>query len=194
MSWHLRLQDTFNQTGWSKAELHRRAEVSYDNVVKYLSGKVDQPRGDTLARLANALNIDPIWLETGIDPSEQTKMVKLAGYIGAGQAVEAIDTGGQEDVEAPASSPMSTVAARVKGESMLPLLRDGWTIYWSRHLPPSEMLNRLAVCQLADGRILVKTIRNGSAPGFYTLTSFNAEDIEDVVVDWAAPIDWIKPR
>jgi hypothetical protein len=74
------------------------------------------------------------------------------------------------------------------------MLADGWIIYWSQPRPVSDMINRLAVVQLADGRIMVKTIRNGSEPGLWTLTSFNAADIVDVPADWAAPIDWIKPK
>lgn len=120
--------------------------------------------------------------------------VPLKGYIGAGGHVEAIDNGNDDEVEAPADSHPATVAAQIRGDSQLPVLQDGWIIYWSTQLPASSLLNQMAVVQLADGRIMVKTIRNGSQPGLYTLTSYNAADIVDVPVDWAAKIDWIKPR
>ncbi|PHP66529.1 hypothetical protein CSC94_12615 [Zhengella mangrovi] len=79
---------------------------------------------------------------------------------------------------------------------MFPAIEDGSLIYYSRHLPPDVMVNQRAVVQLADGRVFVKIIRPGSRPGFWTLQSVNAQyaDILDVVVEWAAPIDWIKPR
>ena len=44
------------------------------------------------------------------------------------------------------------------------------------------MINQLAVVQLSDGRIMVKTLRNGSQPGLFTLTSFNAADIVDAIM------------
>lgn len=194
MTWHLRLNDAFEKTGWSKAELARRSGVSYDNVNKYLAGKVDKPRGATLEALAIALSIDPLWLEKGLDVESPTRLVPLKGYIGAGGHVEAIDNGNDDEVEAPADSHPATVAAQIRGDSQLPVLQDGWIIYWSTQLPASSLLNQMAIVQLADGRIMVKTIRNGSQPGLYTLTSYNAADIVDVPVDWAAKIDWIKPR
>lgn len=69
MTWVDRLTKSFADTGWTKAELQRQSGVSYDNIIKYLGGKVDQPRGDTLKKLALALKVDPLWLETGFDPS-----------------------------------------------------------------------------------------------------------------------------
>lgn len=193
MNWADRLRSKFEETGWKKAELSRRSGVPYDNVNKYLAGKVDQPRGDTLASLAKALGVEPLWLEKGIDHESPIRMVPLKGYIGAGGHVEAIDHG-PDEIEAPADSHPDTVAAQIKGDSQLPVLQDGWIIYWSVPKPASVMINQLAVVQLSDGRIMVKTLRNGSQPGLWTLTSFNAADIVDVPVDWAAKIDWIKPR
>lgn len=194
MDWKTRLNAAFSTTGWSKAELSRRSGVSYDNVTKYLAGLVDKPRGDTLERLAVSLGIDTLWLEKGIDLSAPTRSVRLMGYIGAGQAVEAFDSGDDTTIEAPADAHPDTVAAKVRGDSMLPVFQENWIIYWSKHLPAHEMVNQLAVVQLADGRIMVKTLRLGSKAGLWTLTSANAGDIVDVPVDWAAPIDWIRPR
>lgn len=147
---------------------------------------------------ADLFSVDVGWLMTGKgspDPQENPiRLVPLKGYIGAGGHVEAIDNGNDDEVEAPVDSHPATVAAQIRGDSQLPVLQDGWIIYWSTQLPASSLLNQMAVVQLADGRIMVKTIRNGSQPGFFTLTSYNAADIVDVPVDWAAKIDWIKPR
>lgn len=192
-TWHDRLILKFQETGWSKAEFARRAGVPYDSLTKYLDGKVKQPRGDILQKLARALEIEPLWLEKGISQDTPVRMVPLKGYIGAGQHVEALEHG-PDETEAPADSHPDTVAAQIRGDSQMPFLQDGWIIYWSLTRPASSMLNQLAVVQLADGRIMVKTLRNGSQPGLFTLTSFNAADIVDVPVDWAAKIDWIKPK
>lgn len=194
MTWHDRLNEAWSAKGWSKAELARQSGVSYDNIIKYLAGMVEKPRGDILSKLSSALGKDELWLERGIDIEAPTRRVRLVGYIGAGQAVYPIDDGADDEVDAPADSPASTVAAQIRGDSMLPTFHEGWIIYWSRHKPPMEMVNQLAVVQLSDGRIMVKTIRLGSQPGLFRLTSFNAADIADVPLDWAAPIDWVKPR
>lgn len=122
--------------------------------------------------------------------------VPLKGKVGAGQQVEAVDNGDLDEAPAPPDATPSTVAVQISGDSMFPTYEEGSLIYYSRHLPPSEMVNRRAVVQLADGRIFLKVIRPGSTPDFWTLQSINAQypDIEDVVIEWAAPIDWIRPR
>lgn len=164
-----------------------RMNVSRSQYIKLERGE----RGlkeDYIMRAAKAFDVSPAEV---ID--SQVK-VRLVGFVGAGQAVEAIDNGDFEEVEAPADAKETTVAAQVRGDSMLPLLHDGWLIFWSTLRPPSTMVNKLGVYQLADGRIMVKTLRPGSKPGMWNLTSFNASDVIDVIIDWGAEIDWIKPR
>ena len=121
-------------------------------------------------------------------------MVKLAGFVGAGQEVYQFDEDGAGFVEAPPGARDGTEAVEVRGESMLPLYEDGTILYYSRQLPPENMVGRRAVVKLADDRILVKAVRRGADRGLFTLVSLNAPDIEDVALQWAAPIDWIKPR
>jgi phage repressor protein C with HTH and peptisase S24 domain len=116
------------------------------------------------------------------------------GYVGAAQAVYQFDDPNAGEVEAPPGASPETVAVEVRGESMWPLFEDGTLLYYSKHLPPESMIGRRCIVRLEDDRVLVKSLRRGSAPGFYTLVSLNAPDIEDVALVWAAPIDWIKPR
>ena len=72
-TWAKRLDDSLKQSGWSKAELARRSGVGYDSLNKYLSGKVSQPRGDSLPRLAETLGINALWLRDGAGPQHGTK-------------------------------------------------------------------------------------------------------------------------
>jgi len=64
-TWEKRLNKSFLESGWSKAELARRSGIQYDSLNKYLAGKVDQPRGDSLPRLAKALGVSLPWLRDG---------------------------------------------------------------------------------------------------------------------------------
>lgn len=123
-------------------------------------------------------------------------MVPLKGRVGAGAVIEAIDQGHTEYVEAPAEAKPNTVAVEVSGDSMFPAYEDGTLLYYSKLLPPHELLNRRCVVQLADQRIFVKVLRKGADDDVWTLQSLNplVADITDVSVEWAAPIDWIKPR
>lgn len=123
-------------------------------------------------------------------------MVPLKGKVGAGQAVYAIDDGDDDEVPAPAESRPGTVAVRVAGDSMYPAYEEGNLLYYSKLLPARDMINQRAVVQLGDGRIFVKILRAGSTDRTWTLQSVNTlyPDMVDEVVDWAAPIDWIRPR
>lgn len=121
------------------------------------------------------------------------KLVKLAGFIGAGQEVYQFDEDGAGYVEAPPNAAKHTEAVEVRGDSMLPLYEDGTVLYYSKQLAPETVIGKRVIVRLEDERVLVKTLRRGSARGLWTLVSLNAPDIEDVAVQWAAPIDWIKP-
>lgn len=125
---------------------------------------------------------------------QEGNLVPKVGYVGAGQVVVPFEADESEYVDAPDDAPRGTVAVEVRGESMLPAFNDGDLLFYSKRLPPAEMLNKRAVVQLSDGRLLVKMVRRGKTPGYWNLGSLNSYDLEDQVIEWAAPIDWIKPR
>lgn len=148
---------------------------------------------ENLVLIAEKLGVSLEWLATGdVKPADGRK-VRLVGYVGAAQTIYHFDDNDADWVDAPPSGADGVEAVEVRGGSMWPLVEDGAVIYYSRMLSPDEMLNKRCVVKLEDERILVKTLKRGGAPGLYTLASFNAPDIDDVAVIWAAPIDWIKP-
>lgn len=173
--------------GWKQERLAQELGVAQSSINRWLHGKSD-PRG----QFRDA--ISALYIRVFSPDDEPEKTVKLAGYVGAAQAVYQFDDGAAGYVEAPPGANDMTEAVEVRGDSMLPLYETGTLLYYSKQLPPDVMVGRRAVVRVADGRVLVKTVRRGSAPGLFTLASLNAPDIEDVVVEWAAPIDWIKPR
>lgn len=76
MSWSDRLNERMQELGWKKAELARRSGVPYDSINKYLRGDIEQPRGDTLEKIAVAVGKSALWLREGIDsPTETTGTV-----------------------------------------------------------------------------------------------------------------------
>lgn len=152
--------------------------------------------GRAVDKYARGLRTTAAWIQHGVGEGPDGG-VPLKGYIGAGQVVQAVADGHVDDtVESPADRKPDTVAAIVRGDSMLPAFRDGWILYWSQQLPPDAMLNQLCVVQLENDDIYVKVLRAGSSDDLWTLQSINATvgDLVDQVVRWVAPIDWIKPR
>lgn len=177
-------------TGWTQARLAEELGTTQPTVNRWLKGV--EPEGHRRDAI-NAL-YDEI-CEYDVPTIE--RYVPLKGRVGAGQAVYAFDS--EDDTHtalAPASAEPETVAVEVSGDSMFPAYEEGTLLYYSRLLPPAQMVNRRAIVQLGDGRIFVKIVRQGSTPHTWTLQSVNSQyaDMQDEVVEWAAPIDWTKPR
>jgi SOS-response transcriptional repressor LexA len=171
---------------WTQERLAVELGVAQSSVHRWLNGS--EPRGDKRDMIVDMYDR----LVGGSGPVEKT--VRLAGYVGAAQTVYQFGEDGAGYVEAPPGSGPQTEAVEVRGDSMLPLYRNGAILYYSRQLPPDNLVGQECIVRLEDERILVKTLRRGSERGLWTLASLNAPDIEDVAVEWAAPIDWIKPR
>lgn len=193
MDWKQRLNETFAETGWTKAEFGRRADVSYDNLIKYMNGTVDQPRGDTLARLARALGVDPLWLEKGIDPSsEPWSAVPLMGYVGAGGEIdpdfEQIPPDGLEQIEVPFALPGDMIALQVRGISMLPRYDpDDVLIVWrEQRRALHTFYGEEAAVRTTEGRRFLKVIQKSG--DMIDLVSWNDHPIRDVRLEWIGEI------
>lgn len=63
--WVKRLRERMEEKNWTAAELARASGIDYESVAKYLKGRVDSPRGDTLKKLAKAIDRDLVWLQHG---------------------------------------------------------------------------------------------------------------------------------
>ncbi len=189
--------------GLSQASFASRVGVDQSNVSRWESGA---PPDDThIVRLAALAGQHPAAFRYGRLPETDSEAppshrVSVVGYVGAGQEIFALDDhalgAGLEEVEAPEGVGRDTmVAVRVRGESMHPL-RDGWLLFYRRdqHGVPEACLNRLCIVKLADdGPVLVKELHRGYREGHFVLSNWNAPPIEDVRVDWAAPVLSIRP-
>ncbi len=189
--------------GLSQASLARRVGVDQSNVSRWESGA--PPDDAHIVRLAELAGQHPAAFRYGRLPeagseAAPTDKVSVVGYVGAGQEIFALDDhargAGLEEVEAPEGVGRDTmVAVRVRGESMHPL-RDGWVLFYRRDQNgvPEACLNRLCIVKLADdGPVMVKELHRGYRQGHFVLSSWNAPPLEDVRLDWAAPVLSIRP-
>ena len=206
-----RIRTLRKSLGLSQARFAARAGVDQSNVSRWENGAL--PDDAHIVRLAELAGQHPAAFRYGGPPGvgpgagpgvgpgmQPPATVAVVGYVGAGQEIFALDDHalgtGLEEVEAPegvGKDPI--VAVRVRGESMHPL-RDGWLLFYRRdqHGVPEACLNRLCIVKLAgDGPILVKELRRGYRTGSFVLSSWNAPPIEDVRLDWAAPVLSIRP-
>lgn len=89
-TWDERLRMAFEASKMTMAELSRRSGVGYDSVNKYIRGDVKQPRGDSLDKLAEALEIDPLYLRVGLRPGPPVgeDAIPIRGKVAAGMWLE----------------------------------------------------------------------------------------------------------
>lgn len=127
------------------------------------------------------------------------RMLPVLGYVGAGAEVHMVDDNvkgqGIDDIEAPPGASARAVAVRVRGDSMLPAYHDGDHIVYDEQRRGDDLaryIGRECVVRLQDGRTFIKTIGRGAVPGTWTLWSYNAAPMQDVLVEWAARVKWIE--
>jgi|TARA_B100000315_G_scaffold236302_1_gene251973 phage repressor protein C with HTH and peptisase S24 domain len=193
--WSKRLWRALEWKGWSQRELARRADIHEQKVYKYLQGRVDQPRGDTMLRLADTLGVTESWLRFEVGPAVEN--IPVIGRIAAGENfIPFDDTPGVSNyAELPFNlDAADPIAVEVRGESMLPVYRPGDYLVCSRRRgrEMETCLNKDCVVKTDQGEGYVKKLVSGSNPGTYTLISYNSPSIENIRLLWAAPIIWVK--
>ena len=190
----LRMKMGLNQTQFGEA-----VGYSQGMVTRWEQGA--QPKHDALQALAAlaGTTVDQFLSSSQADGVAAGGDIPVVGYVGAGAAVYPIDDLAKGDaydtVERPPFVRGSAVAVEVRGDSLVPVAEDGWRLVYSgeRTILEEEVLNRLCVVELADGRMLVKRIVRGSKPQRYHLISTNAPMIEDAAIVWAAKVKAIVP-
>lgn len=126
--------------------------------------------------------------------------VWVVGYVGAGAEVFYVDDYAMGDgmrlVDAPPNTSKDTVAIEVRGDSMAGRAEDGWLLYYDdrQEEPTENMIGKLCIVWLEDGRILAKKLYKGSGTGLWSLLSTTTNELEsDIPVKHAALVKWIKP-
>jgi hypothetical protein len=125
------------------------------------------------------------------------RTVPLVGYVGAGAETHYYDRQQDEldSVRAPDDMSPETVAVEIRGES-LGALFDRWLVYYDEvHRPVTpELIGKLCVVGLADGRVLIKKIQRSKARGLFHLISNTEAPLTDVAIEWAARVKSMQPR
>lgn len=184
----------------SIAALERHAGVAKDTIRDFLRGKTQVLRADKLQKILRILKPDDKILITG-KVGKDSEIFQVAPDLATAQDCP------------PGFSSSDITAVRISGDAMLPVFHDGWIIYYSTvygnnegkpegwHVPYnrpvtgeafSEVLGKPCVVKLADGRLFLRTLKQGSRSGYYNLVSYNAPEIHDAEIAWAAKIVFIK--
>lgn len=134
------------------------------------------------------------WLLTGKGEMRTGSTVPLMGYVGAGGLI--MPTGDRDIVDhvpAPPEMGRDTEAVQVRGDSQYPAYGDGDLIYYEQ-IPGvlEDAVGHMCVVMTAAGERMLKMVKRGTKKGHYNLISVNAPPLDDVILEWAAPITWVK--
>ncbi|MBR0687303.1 XRE family transcriptional regulator [Bradyrhizobium manausense] len=202
---HERLAQARSEAGYAKAADAAKAmgirEPTYH-------GHENGSRGfkrDSAERYARKFHVSLEWLLTGKGPKEGRSMqapadrprqVPLVGYVAAGAEMHfhANDTA-LDDVPAPFGATDSTVAVEIRGDSLGSFF-DRWLVFYDEVRRPvtTELINKLCVVGLEDGRIMIKKVQRSKAKGLFHLLSQTEPPILDVAIEWAAQVKNMVPR
>lgn len=183
------------KTPRSAAIAHGWPESTYNSHEK--GTRAGELSKDLAEKYGRAFRRKAIWLLTGYGSSERTTVpiVGLAGAGPGGSIVFGEGDGGLGEAQMPADGSDETVAVEARGDSQRGIAENGWLVYYNnRHDPPNDSLvGKLCVVGLADGHVLIKTLRRGRKKRHFDLESASAPLIQDALVEWAARVTWIKP-
>lgn len=184
--------------GLNQTEFGEAIGTTQSTVARWERGSM--PQGEMLQRLADYAGTTIERLLDVDDFGLKSDDIPVVGYVGAGAEVVPYDDhshgGGLDFVERPPFVEGRAVAVEVKGDSLFPIAENGWRLIYTgeQTVIEDDVLNRLCVVQLEDGRVLVKRLLKGTKPLHYHLMSTNAPMIEDVRITWAAKVKAIIPR
>lgn len=191
---------------WLQEELAQRPHGTKGLLAKFLG-----VRPDAITRMANT---DPHKETREIRAHELVKMreffqeaekqhadisvVPVMGYLGAGAEVEPeyeqVPPEGLDQIQIPFQMPDDMIAFKVRGESMLPVYKDGAVIitYREQKKPLQAFYGEEAAVRTSDGRRFIKTIMRGQ-DDTVNLLSHNASPIEGVRLEWIGEIFAVIP-
>jgi hypothetical protein len=172
-----------------------KAGISEGTLRGFLKGVSNSMGSDNLELLADAAGIT-IGEMLGENERPQTPVV---GYAGAG-IVYAFDDhlqgAGLEYVDTPQGiNNKNLVAVRVKGDSMRPMMLDGWLVFYGRDSDgvPPDCVGRVCIVKLVDDGVAVREVKQGSKPNHYHLVAYNGETTFDAQLTWASRVLNIRP-
>lgn len=189
-----KLKSLREERGWTHEKAAEEMGVSRSQFIKLERGE----RRLTIQYINQAARAFGIRAADILEDMDDNS-VPLVGYIGAGSEIlpefEQVPPEGLDQIHVPFALPDDMIALEVRGDSMLPVYKDGHVlvVYREQKRPLSAFYGEEAAVRTSDGRRFLKTIMKGSN-GSVTLMSFNAAPIENIHLEWIGEIFATIPR
>lgn len=197
-----RIEQRLIAIGLTASAASKEAGLSSD-AIRNLKRAVHTPAGrqgastHTLTALAPVLQTTASWLLTGEGEEAPDRYVPIVGYVGAGSQAVLFSEGQGPfgEVRAPDNATDKTVAVEIRGESLGSFFNE-WLVFYDDVRSPvtPDLIGKLCVVGLPDGRILVKKIQRSKSEGTFHLLSQTEDPLLDVPIEWAARVKTMMPR
>lgn len=196
------VQEMMDRSGLNQTEIARKLRVTQPTVSRWLKGqKPDTDQHERIVSEARRLGIIPgnsLAMAGVLDeaPAPGPAQCRVVGYVGAGDAAHfySINQGDIDEVPTPDGASTDTVAVRIVGPSLGPFFDQALAFYDNVQRPvTADLVGRLCIVGLEDGRVLIKKLRRGKGD-LFTLISQTEDPIRDVAVEWAARVIDVRPR
>lgn len=188
------LHEMLERTGGNQSELARRLLVTQPTISRWINDgqEPEKSNHDRILKEARELGIVSLPVEQGGAPP------RIIGVIGPGGQVhfreqEADRNGANMPPRGPTDYMVALIVEKGGGGSHA---TDGSLIYYDsrREKPTVDMLGKLCVVGLTDGRTIMARLLPGSRPDFYHLIGTDSSALLDQTVEWAARVAWIEPQ
>ena len=188
-----RLKQLMREHSIKAAPLARAADLNESAVRDILRGRSKNPGIVTLEKIASVLDLRPSAL------FEAGALWTITGDINDGTITESNSDGPQYAVENPffLRTPENLIALHVHDDSLAPFaFTDDFLVFsTSPTNDDSSATNRPCICELKDGRRLVRLVRPDEKPNLVTLLPVNpyAPAEKDVVTKSYSPVLFVLP-
>lgn len=156
------------------------------------------PSRKAAIRYARAYGVRWEWILEGDGrPTDKPAKVRVLGEVIEGSEVRrSVETKFISGSDVPPNVGVNSMALEVRGGSMRGIADDGWLLFFDdlRQPPTPDLLGKLCVLEVGDGRILVRVLQRARIKNRYDLESPAERTLRDQRVTWAARVTWIKPR
>lgn len=155
--------------------------------------RTGNPTVRTLVPIADFLNVSLEQLVFGVE--DRPIEIPVVGIVSAGDGWLNPDETNHDPIEFRLNG-QGMIAIEIRGDSMYPAYRNGDFLVCTKHEGPhlDNLVGLDCAILTRDGQGYVKKLLRGAKKNRYNLKSYNLayEDIIDVEVAWAAPVQWIK--
>jgi len=185
----------------SVLRLERESGVPKDTVRDFMRGKTQILRADKMQKIVGVL--------------KPKKNLFITAFLNKNCEILPLPHAEQVAIECPQGfESQNIVAILIDSEAMLPVFYPGWIIYYSETASGesggqlshdwqiaykkqgdakfAQFIGRPCIIKLADGRSMLRTLKQGSKPDLYDLIAYNGEDIKDAKVAAVTKIVFIR--